>query len=153
MKTIQLDKHKLQSAVTKLSLVGSSLTLLAAGVMAETPAPGTDPGTIRVNENALGFAIPTFSVILTFLIRFFFVMAGIAALIYLMWGAFAWVVSGGEKGSVEKARDKIVAAIVGVLLIVVVVALVATLENVVFKKSLCFGLTCDVTLPTLLEKK
>lgn len=107
--------------------------------------------TIRVNETALGFRIPTFSTILSFIIKFFFVVAGIAALIYLLWGAFSWVTSGGDKGNVEKARDKIVNAIVGILLIIVVVAVVATLEQVVFKQALCFGLTCDVSLPNILQ--
>jgi uncharacterized membrane protein len=109
--------------------------------------------TIRVNENAIGFAIPSFSTILSFVIKFFFVIAGIAALIYLLWGALSWVTSGGDKGNIEKARNKIVNAIVGVLLIIVVVAVVATLEQVVFKQALCFGLTCDVTLPNLLDKR
>lgn len=130
------------------SLGSTSLFLATLPFLSQVYAASN---TIRVDENSLGFRIPTFSTILSFVIKFFFVVAGIAALIFLLLGAFAWVTSGGDKGNVEKARDKIVNAIVGILLIIVVVAVVATLEQVVFKQALCFGLTCDVTLPNLLQ--
>jgi len=107
--------------------------------------------TLRVSEHDLGFVIPSFADILTFLIRAFFVAAGIAALIFLLLGAFSWVTSGGNKENVEKAREKIQAAVVGVFLIIIVVALVATLEQVVFHQALCFGLTCDLKFPELLK--
>lgn len=106
--------------------------------------------TVQVDEGALGFNIPGFGTILTFLIRFFFVAAGLAALIFLLLGAFSWITSGGNKEGVDKARDKIQAAIVGIILIVVVLALVATFEQIVFRGKLCFGLTCPLTLPSLL---
>ncbi len=106
---------------------------------------------LQVDEGTLEFEIPTFGEILTFIIRFFFVMAGVAALIYLLLGAFTWITSGGNKESVEKARDKIQAAIVGIILIVIVVAILATLEQVVFSGKLCFGLTCPMSIPTLLK--
>lgn len=106
---------------------------------------------VQVNQNALGFQIPTFGDILTFLIRGFFAIAGVAALVYLLLGAFSWVTSGGNKENVEKAREKIIAAITGVILVVVVVAVVATLEQVVFQGRLCFGLTCPFTVPSLLK--
>jgi hypothetical protein len=72
------------------------------------------------------------------------------ALLYLLLGALAWITSGGDKGGVEKARDKIQAAIVGVLMIVIVLAVVWTLENVVFQQKICFGISCPLTLPSLL---
>lgn len=133
------------------TLGATSLFLATLPVFSQVLAQGATTNTIRVNQAALGFYIPSFSTILSFIIKFFFVVAGIAALIYLLWGAFSWVTSGGDKGNVEKARDKIVNAIVGILLIIVVVAVVATLEQVVFKQALCFGLTCDVTLPNILQ--
>lgn len=106
---------------------------------------------LQVDENTLEFQIPTLGEVLTFIIRFFFVMAGLAALLYLLLGAFTWITSGGNKENVEKARDKIQAAIIGIILVVIVVAILATLETVVFSRSLCFGLTCPVSIPTLLK--
>ncbi len=106
---------------------------------------------VQVSEKDLGFNIPSFGDILTFIIRAFFVVAGIFALIYLLLGAFSWITSGGDKDKVESAQKKIQAALVGVILIIIVVAIVATLEQIVFQERLCFGLTCPLSVPELLE--
>lgn len=135
MKTVK----KLTSAVSYFLLTGSVFAQQNGEFQVDT------------GKNGLGFQIPTFSDILTFLIRGFFAIAGVAALVYLLLGAFAWVTSGGNKENVEKAREKIVAAITGVILVIVVVAVVATLEKVVFQERLCFGLTCAFTVPALLK--
>jgi cytochrome bd-type quinol oxidase subunit 2 len=110
-----------------------------------------DDSQVQVNEGDLGFKIPNLGEILTFVIRFFFVLAGLAALLYLLLGALSWITSGGNKENVEKARDKIQAAIVGMIVIVLVVALIWTLEQVVFKETLCFGISCPITIPSLLK--
>lgn|SRR3989338_3622405 len=70
---------------------------------------------------------------------------------FYSWGGLAWIVSGGNKESVEKARDKIVAALIGVIIMVAVLSLVVALEQVVFKQSICFGISCPITLPDLLK--
>lgn len=102
-------------------------------------------------EAQLPFAIPTLSQVLTWAIQAFFVIAGLFALFYLLMGAFAWVTSGGNKENVEKAQQKIQAAIIGLIMIVVVLAVVVTLEQVVFAKTVCFGISCPVTIPALLQ--
>lgn len=106
---------------------------------------------IQVNEGALGFVIPKFGEMLTFLVKGFFVIAGLAALVMLLWGALAWVLSGGDKEKVEGARDRITAAIIGVFMILIALAIIWTLENIVFQKTICFGLSCPVSLPSLLK--
>lgn len=113
-------------------------------------APPTNTVQVDQGPDGLGFAIPTIGDLLTFVIRAFFTVAGIMALLYLLLGALAWITSGGSKEGVEKAREKIQAAIVGVLMIVIVLAIVWTLENVVFQQKICFGISCPLTLPTLL---
>lgn len=107
--------------------------------------------TVRVDQGQLGFTIPTLSDVLTFVIRGFFIIAGLAALFFLLLGAFAWVTSGGEEDNIQKARDKITAAVVGVILIVVVLAIIVTLEQVVFQSRICFGLSCAASIPDLVE--
>ncbi|NTU47168.1 hypothetical protein HGA88_06085 [Candidatus Roizmanbacteria bacterium] len=100
--------------------------------------------------NALGFNVPNFSMVLTFFIRAFFIVVGLAALLYLLLGALSWVTSGGSKENVEKAREKISAAVIGVILVVVALAIIVTLEQVVFKNQICFGISCPITVPNLL---
>lgn len=109
---------------------------------------------VRVDSgpNGLGFEIPSLSILLTFLIRFFFVLAGLSALLYLLWGSLDWIMSGGEKEKVQKAREKIMNALIGVIVIVATLSLIWTLEQVVFKEAICFGISCDMKLPVLLKK-
>ncbi len=98
-----------------------------------------------------GIKIPTLGGILTFALRAFFVIAGLAALFYMLMGAFAWVTSGGDKDAISAAREKIQAAVVGLILVVAVLAIVWTLEQVIFKRRICLGLSCPLTMPGLIE--
>ncbi len=113
--------------------------------------PGDVPACQSVDVGALGFKIPSLADILTFAIRAFFAIAGIAALFYMLIGAFGWVTSGGDKDSITAARERIQAAVVGMILIVAVLAIIWTLEQVIFKRRVCLGLSCPVTLPGLIE--
>ncbi len=108
-------------------------------------AAGSD---LQVN---LGWNIPTFGELLTFLIRFFFVIGGLVALFYLLTGALSWITSGGNKENVEKARDRIQNAIIGIILIVVVLSVIWTFENVIFQKKICFGISCPMTIDALIK--
>ena len=105
---------------------------------------------VNVDAGSLGFKIPTLGDILTFAIRVLFVVAGLAALFYLLLGAFAWVTSGGDKDAVTAAREKIQAAVIGMILIVGVLAIIWTLEQVIFNRRICLGLSCSLTLPGLI---
>ena len=109
------------------------------------------PACSEVDVGKLGFQIPTLGDILTFAIRAFFAIAGLAALFYMLLGAFAWVTSGGDKDAITAAREKIQAAVVGMILLVAVLAVILTLEQVIFKRRICLGLSCSVTLPGLIE--
>lgn len=73
--------------------------------------------------------VPPFGDVLSFVIKTFFIIAGLAALIYLLLGALSWITSGGNKENVDKAREKIQAAIIGLILILVVLSVVVLLEN------------------------
>lgn len=108
-------------------------------------------GPIIVLPGELGFVIPDLSTILTFLIRLFFVVAGIAGLTYGLWGALDWVISSGDQEKLDKARQKIIAALVGVILIVVVLAVIAAMEQFVFQQRICFGLSCPMKIPGILS--
>ena len=52
-----------------------------------------------------------------------FVVALLAVLVMLVWGAVAWIVSGGEKEAVGEARKRIVNALVGLAVLAVAFAI------------------------------
>lgn len=52
------------------------------------------------------------------------VIAGLLAFVFLVWGGLQWLTSGGDKAKYEGARDRITAAIVGLAIVAVSVALI-----------------------------
>lgn len=53
-------------------------------------------------------------------IQMFIIVAALFMVIYLLWGAFDWINSGGEKERLTKAQNKITNALIGIILIFVV---------------------------------
>lgn len=56
------------------------------------------------------------------LVILFFSLAGIVLLFMILWGAFEWMASGGEKEKVASARSRIINAIIGMILFAVAFA-------------------------------
>lgn len=138
----------IKQAITLFLFTVLGFTLVAPSY-AQTPTSAGE-GTIQTQ---LPFTVPNLTTILSFIIQFFFTIAALVALLYLLLGALAWITSGGDKESVKKAQDKIQNALLGLILIVVVLAAAVTLEKVVFQGNICFGITCPLKLPSLLQSK
>lgn len=51
------------------------------------------------------------------IVAFLFIISTLVALFYLIWGGFKWLTSGGDKTAVGAARDHIIAAIIGLVII------------------------------------
>jgi hypothetical protein len=87
------------------------------------PALATDPVTINPCPKNAG---QNFSVLCNYslqggliqsIITLAFVVAGLIALGFLIYGGVRWILSGGEKEKVEEARGTIVAALVGLVIV------------------------------------
>lgn len=77
-----------------------------------------------------------------FIITIAFVIAILVALLFLVWGGIKWITSGGDKAGVEAARNQIIAAVIGLI----VVFLAFFILNLVLT---LFGLSLfDLRLPT-----
>lgn len=55
--------------------------------------------------------------LITGIIGAFFVFSFLIAFVYLITGAFYWVTSSGDKNNLQNARDRIVHALVGLLIV------------------------------------
>ena len=53
-------------------------------------------------------------------IKIFMFTAGILMLLYLMWGALDWIVSSGDKEKLTKAQQKIMNAVIGIIVLIFV---------------------------------
>jgi fumarate reductase subunit D len=62
-------------------------------------------------------------------LKLFIVVASLVLLIFLLWGALDWIISGGEKEKIGKAQSKITNSIIGFLLIFVVLAIFGVLTG------------------------
>lgn len=110
--------------------------------------PGSALPNISSSPVNLGFVIPPFDQVLTFIIRMFFIISGLIAVLYLLLGAMAWITSGGNKESVDKAREKIQAALIGVILLFAVLAIIGVIENVL---GIGMGITKSIQFPQLIR--
>ncbi len=50
-------------------------------------------------------------------LTFIFIISALLVFVYLVWGSLDWITSGGDKGKTEKARNKMVSAVVGLIII------------------------------------
>lgn len=87
---------------------------------------------------------------IAFGIRIFILVAGMFLLLYLLWGAFDWITSGGDKEKIEKAKNKITNALIGMgLIFVVLVVFIIFAGNMlgIIRPDGSGGF--DIILPTL----
>ncbi len=78
-----------------------------------------------VNKDSTGAG--GISLILSNLILLFYSVAAIVLVLMLIWGAFDWLTSEGEKEKVKSAQDKIMNAIIGIILFSVAFAIIQVL--------------------------
>lgn len=64
-----------------------------------------------------GYGSIGISQFLSNLVTLFYTIAAIVALFMFLWAAFEWMTSGGEKEKVAAARNKIIYAIIGIILL------------------------------------
>lgn len=105
-------KNKLQKV--GFALAGGVTTLVAmlplAGVvkaenLGNVLKPSNIGGNLRYNE------------LVSKIIDVVFIVAAAMTFFYLIFGAISWITSGGDKGKVEAARNKITAAVIGLLIL------------------------------------
>jgi len=77
-------------------------------------------------------------------IQLVFVIAVVAALFYLVYGGFRWLISTGDKAKVTEAREHIIAAIIGL----VVVFLAYFIINIILGFFIGTSIT-NLNIPTL----
>src|SRR5476649_1545107 len=108
--------------VAALVSLGTYLSLtLSAFAQGPVRGTGTGLGGQPVDTcpagNFGGLCNITLSNIIPGLVTTIFILAIVVALFYLIWGGFKWLTSGGDKGQVQAAREHIVAAIIGLIII------------------------------------
>jgi len=100
------------------------------------PSPGQDPESV---VNLLGSSV---NAIITFL----FIGAFLFFFIMLIWGGINFILSGGDKEKTAKAKEKLTAAVIGIVVVLLAFALVNLISYI-------FGVNfLNLKIPRLFEK-
>ena len=106
------------SALTLPFFTYLTVTVPAFAQTTLNPCPENPSGTRFTNFNPLClFSIEGKGGILGKIVALAFVIAIIIALFFLIYGGIKWITSGGDKAGVEGARNMIVAALVGLVIV------------------------------------
>ncbi len=90
----------------------ASLALLATTATSAFAAGGS----LKI-EKPPGFQIEDLGLFVSKLAGFALIIAAILVFVFLVWGGIQWIMSGGDKGKTEEARNRITAALVGLAIV------------------------------------
>jgi hypothetical protein len=131
-------------AFTVLTVVSAQfflfLTFFVPAARAEITNPAIgDLG--RVSENAAAGTISTNYVVVLW--QSIIVVGALSVLLYMVWGAVEWITAGGDSGKIQKARDKMTQAVIGMIV------LASTFVIIQLISELFFAGQFDLLNPTL----
>lgn len=73
----------------------------------------------------------TISAIVTNAIAIIFTIAAVAFVFMIIWGAFEWIISAGDKEKVAKARNRLTNAIIGIVLLALAFVIINTIGQII----------------------
>ncbi len=103
------------------ALLGASL-YNAAAALAYEPSGSTGGGKPSAITQPKGYSTDI-GVFVGWVLTVVMVIAILLVLLYLVLGGIEWITSGGDKGKTEGARNKITAAIIGIIILAAAYAL------------------------------
>lgn len=107
----------------KIAAITSSISYLvfsASNAFAQN-VPSITSGNIGIAKPGFGYS--DINDFINAAIRLAFIIAIIAVLAMLVWGAIEWIFSGGNKDAVKSARERIIHALVGLAILAVAFAI------------------------------
>lgn len=129
--------------VKKLLIVSTTIgTFLAVPISVLAQAPTGAPININV-PSPPNFRITDFGKVISSTFAFLLIVAGLLAFAYLIIGGIQWITSGGDKAGLEAARNRIVHAIVGLIVVFSAWAITLLIQQFI-GVSILGGLTLPV---------
>jgi hypothetical protein len=111
-------------------------------IFAATIPPSPAPVQITQPAGVLSQIAP----IISGAVQILLIIAGLAAFIMLLMGGFKWITSEGDKGKIEGARNQIIQALIGLIVVLAAWGLIILVESIT---GICLGFSCPVQFPTL----
>ncbi|MBI4137361.1 hypothetical protein HY469_04830, partial [Candidatus Roizmanbacteria bacterium] len=132
-------KKLFQKISIATSLLGAHL--MAGTVFAESHIPTNEP--LGVTEAPTG-VISSINSLISGGVTLILIVAGLVAFVYLLLGGIKWITSGGDSGQVEAARNQVIHALIGIIVVLAAWGLIMLIQGAT---GACFGIGCTVTLP------
>lgn len=87
---------------------------------------------IKIKEPGIGIpAYTPLSTIISNLLGIIMVLGGLAVLGLLVWGALEWITSGGDKEKLTSARERIINALIGLVILSIAFVIVRVAGQIV----------------------
>ncbi len=116
----------------------ASIPLFSAGVFNLNDLDPNGVGGLKINPSAGSLLHNVFTLTI--------MVAALLTLYHLIMGAIHWIASGGDKGKVEDARNQILAAIIGILVLACTWAVFQLVLTVAFGTD-----ASGISVPTLVD--
>ena len=118
MMDVELWKKALAAGLGFLPFLPYAAMNLAYGQVDVNPCGdnGGSANSSQIKTNLCGITGDNTGFVIRSVIIGVLVIAAVIALFFLIWGGVKWILSGGDKGKVEAARNTIIAAIIGLII-------------------------------------
>lgn len=133
--TVGSGTYSTNSTTTSISTLPFPVITVAHASFGEglknPAAAGSLLGGEDVDVSSGDTALTAAETLISRIIGFLTVLAGIFFIIYFILGALSWVTAGGDQSKIQKARDQIVQGVIGLIVIVGAYAVVGIIGSVV----------------------
>lgn len=115
--------------MNKLKALLATLGLMFLNGPRSAFAQEVDPDALSI-ERPKGFGgFPNIPDLVSSIASLALILAALLAFLYLIWGGISWITSGGDKAKTEEARNRITAALVGLVLVAASWAIIALVQE------------------------
>lgn len=135
---MKFTKHTLAASIASAGIIFLSSGAAFAQVPTVAIEAPTSVGGVNTDINTL----------IAFIINAIIVLGIVLSLIFLLYGGVRWILSGGDKGKVDSARSTIVAAIVGLIIVILAYVIINAVLKILTGKDLNGGFA----IPSLNKK-
>lgn len=128
-----------------MNLFKKVTTAAATGSLFLATAGQTFAADIIPEQSPIVDAEPTLELVVKWVVIVLVAVGIIAALVFLILGAIKWIISGGDKEKVAGARGQIIAAIIGLVVLLLAVVILSFVMRVLGVGDSIF----DIKIPTV----
>lgn len=120
-------KNKLPS-FSQLSIAATTFLFSASPALAQITNPVV-PELADESAAAEAASGALFGYYLSQILQLIILLAGLMLLVMLLWGGIQWISSGGDKGKLETARNRMLHAILGMIVLAAGIAIFSLIQT------------------------